>query len=209
MENIELEAKFWLPHFLELRKRIIALGATLISPRVLEYNLRLDTPERALLERGEVLRLRQAEKSTLTYKQPGERHETRAEWEIEIDDFKHAQSLLEALGYEVIHRYEKYREVFKLDPCLIMLDEVPYGCFVEIEGPDLDAIQSVSDHLQLHWDRRVQRTYLDMFQALRHHMKNKPEHATFEAFSNQPHVTASLLNLPRADQGENEEVEDS
>ncbi len=209
MENLELEAKFWLPHLLALRQRIISLGATLVSPRGLECNLRLDTPERVLSERGEVLRLRQAEKFTLTYKQPGDHYETRAEWEIEVDDFERAQSLLEALGYQVIHRYEKYREIFRLDPCLIMLDEVPYGCFVEIEGPDLDSIRSVSGRLQLLWDHRVQRTYLDMFQALRDQMDSKPEHATFEAFSDYPQVTASLLELPRGDQGTDEKVEDA
>lgn len=206
MKNLELEAKFWLPHLLNLRRRVIAQGAALISPRVLECNFRLDTPERVLSERGEVLRLRQAERSTLTYKQPRDRYETRAEWEVEVDSLERAQSLLEALGYEVIHRYEKYREIFRLEPCLIMLDEVPYGCFVEIEGPDLDSIRSISERLLLRWDNRIQRTYLDMFQALRDHMEDNPEHATFEAFSNQPHVTAALLGLPHGEQDEDKEV---
>jgi adenylate cyclase class 2 len=199
MNNVELEAKFWLPSFHEIRQRLIALGAVIQSPRKLERNLRFDTPEGTLTIKGEVLRLRQADRNTLTFKCPGDSFEVRQEWEIEVNDHEVAQGLLAGLGYQVIHCYEKYREVFNLGDCLVMLDEVPYARFVEIEGPDLNAIRSACNQLNLNWHQRVQRTYLELFQALLTIMEAKPDQATFAAFANLPQVDASLLNLPRGD----------
>jgi adenylate cyclase class 2 len=196
MANFELEAKFWLPDLVPLQRQAVSLGASLISARQLEYNLRFDTRQHALSKRGEVLRLRRAGAITLTYKQPGNRPEVRQELEIEVDQFEVARRLLESLGYVVIHRYEKYREVLKIDHCLVMLDEVPYGSFAEVEGPDLSQIQSTCTRLQLDWDARIQRTYMDLFEALRETIEPKPSDATFENFKQFPHIDASWLHLP-------------
>jgi adenylate cyclase class 2 len=183
------------------------LGATLYSPRKLERNLRFDTPEGTLTLNGEVLRLRQSDRNTLTYKRPGESYEVRQEWEIEVDDHEVAQGLLEGLGYQVIHCYEKFREIFSLGDCLVMLDEVPYACFVEIEGLNLNSIRATCNRLSLNWQQRIQRTYLEMFQTLINSLEVKPDQATFAAFANLPQVDASLLNLPRGDQFAGEEAQ--
>jgi len=42
--------------------------------------------------------------------------------------------VFEALGYAVYMMYEKYRTTFRLDNLEVVLDELPYGNFVEIEG---------------------------------------------------------------------------
>jgi adenylate cyclase class 2 len=207
MDNVELEAKFWLPSLTEIQWRVKTLGATLHSPRKLERNLRFDTPEGTLTLNGEVLRLRQTERNTLTYKRPGESYEVRREWEIEVDDHEVAQGLLEGLGYQLIHCYERYREVFQLGDCLVMLDEVPYACFVEIEGLNLNSIRATCNRLSLNWQQRIQRTYLEMFQTLINSLEVKPDQATFAAFANLPQVDASLLNLPRGDQFAGEEAQ--
>lgn len=206
MTNLEFEAKFWLPALLGMREQVLALGASLITPRHLEQNLRFDTPDGTLTSQGDVLRLREADVDTLTYKRSGERLEVRQEWEIEVNDLEVARGLLEGLGYEVIHCYEKYREVYKLDHCLVMLDEVPYSCFMEIEGPDLETIRSTALKLHMNWEARIQRTYLELFEALRETMDPKPTDATFEVFSNYPSVDTKQLNLPNGNLPSGEEV---
>lgn len=206
MTNLELEAKFWLPALLGMREQVLALGAALVTPRHLELNLRFDTPDRRLTSHGEVLRLREADVDSLTYKRSGKHFEVRQEWEIEVNDSDVARGLLEGLGYEVIHLYEKYREVYKLDHCLVMLDEVPYSCFMEIEGPDLDTIRSTARKLHMDWEARIQRTYLELFEALRETMDPKPTDATFDIFSNYPSVNTKQLNLPNGYLPSGEEV---
>jgi adenylate cyclase class 2 len=206
MNKLEIEAKFWLPHLFDLRQRLIQSGASLRSPRTLEQNLRFDLPDGSLTTHGDVLRLRYAAHASLAYKSPGPSFEQRQELEFEVGDGHTAQQLLEALGYELILRYEKYREVFILDDCLVMLDEVPYGCFIEIEGPSLEIVRAACGKLDLYWDQRIQRTYMDMFETLRSLMTPEPEHATFSDFEGNNQSHAELLNLQRGDQPpENEE----
>jgi adenylate cyclase class 2 len=200
MSHLEIEVKFWLAHHFDLRQRLIGLGATLQSSRTLERNLRYDTPDKLLTTKGELLRLRQAAHASLTYKRPGPSFEQREELEFEVGDFEAARQLLEALGYEIMHGYEKYREIFKLDDCLVMLDEVPYGCFTEVEGPEIETIRALCVRLGLYWEQRIQRTYMDMFIGLRELMSSKPEHATFAAFDGIDSVHAGLLGLPHGDQ---------
>jgi adenylate cyclase class 2 len=196
MSNHEIEAKFWLPGLPDMREQLQASGASIGTPRHLERNLRFDTPDRILTGRGEVLRLRKADIVTITFKRSSERFEVRQEWNLEVHDFELARGLLEALGFEGIHCYEKYREVYKLDDCLVMLDELPYSCFMEIEGPDLERIQSTAHKLHMNWAARIPRTYLDIFKALSETMDPKPTDATFKVFSDYPPVDAEQLNLP-------------
>ena len=195
MDNIEREIKFWLPELLEIRKRLLEQGASLQTSRHLEKNFRLDTPDQKLTEQGKVLRLRQAVDVTLTYKQPGESFEVRREWEVEVGDFEGTREILSLLGYDVIHMYEKYREIFNLNHCKVMLDEVPYGCFIEIEGPDFETIQSTTEQLRVNWDARIQFTYLAMFESLREDMDPRPENATFDQFAGHAPLNLKLLGL--------------
>jgi adenylate cyclase class 2 len=105
----------------------------------------------------------------LTYKGParsGEAVSVRQEIEIEVSDFAAARRLLEALEFHVEVIYEKYRTTYTLDSAEIVLDELPYGSFVEIEGPDVERIRDIADRLSLEWEARSAASYLAMFSTL-------------------------------------------
>ena len=144
----EREVKFFINDIKEIQKHLLASGAEIIKPRVLESNLRFDLPDRSLSAAGKVLRLRKDSQVRLTYKDRATNEDViseREELEIQVSDFDTAYALLTALGYEVSVRYEKYRTTYLLQNTEIDLDELPFGCFLEIEGPDAESIQTVAD----------------------------------------------------------------
>ncbi len=194
----EIEAKFYLLHLADVRRSLLSLGARLQAPRLLEKNLRFDTPDRSLHRTGSVLRLRQDRTAHLTYKAPGESPEVRHEIEFEVDDLDTAQAFLEALGFERVFTYEKYREVFALDPVSVMLDELPFGCFVEIEGDSLPDIIHAAERLALTWERRIPDSYTALFERLRSSLGLPFGDATFANFSGRPHIKAEDLAIREA-----------
>jgi adenylate cyclase class 2 len=165
----ETEAKFYIQHPADLERRVQALGAEPSEPRVLEVNLRFDTPTGRLRRAGRVLRLRQDKSARLTYKEDS-RFEggalNRREVEFSVSDFNAAREFIEALGYKVALIYEKYRTTYKLNDLEIMLDEMPYGHFVEIEG-DSRALKSTAHALGLNWEMSIPESYSALFERLR------------------------------------------
>jgi adenylate cyclase class 2 len=130
----EIEAKFYVTDLPSLRAKLMALGASVKQERVYEQNLRFDTLEKGLSAEKKVLRLRQDEKVRLTFKGPGYLKDSvlvRPEFEVEVSDFTQTRQILEGLGYQVYSLYEKYRETLNFDNVDVMLDEMPYGSFVE------------------------------------------------------------------------------
>ena len=140
MDGQETEVKFYVRQIKRVEERLQALGARLIQPRVYEVNLRFDLPDGSLRREEKVLRLRQDAQARLTYKGPSQQTADvliRPEIEITVDNFEAARNFLEALGYIPVATYEKYRSTYELGELHIMLDELPYGDFVEIEGTEV------------------------------------------------------------------------
>ena len=170
MNDQELEVKFFVADLAAVEARLQALEARLLQPRVHEVNLRFDTPDGELSRQFRVLRLRQDEAARLTYKGPSEYQEgvrLRQEIEFTVGDFGAAQRFLEALGYRVALMYEKYRTTYELEGVHVTLDKMPYGTFIEIEGPDPASIRHVNEQLGLDWDHRVPESYTMLFERLR------------------------------------------
>ena len=181
----ELEVKFYLSDLPALRARLEAAGAQLFKPRVHEINLRFDTPSGDLSRSYRVLRLRQDSEARLTYKGPGELVDgvrSRQELEFTVSDFETARHFLEALGYEVSVMYEKYRATYILDGVLVTLDEMPYGNFAEIEGPDGASIRKTAEVLGLDWERRILDSYIMLFDRLRERFGLAFRDLSFENF---------------------------
>lgn len=91
-----------------------------------------------LSARQAVLRLRRiGERTILTYKQkivsdsPAKHH---TEYETEVADFEEISSILNSLGYRAALVYEKRRRTWNFRRVEIVLDSLPFGEFMEIEG---------------------------------------------------------------------------
>jgi len=175
----EIEAKFYVRDLERVRTRLQELEALLIQPRVLEMNIRFDLPTGGLSSERRVLRLRRDTEAKLTYKGGSTNEQgvlSRTEIEFTVDDFDKAKAFLEALGYQSIFYYEKYRTTYSLDSASllaktsefskelgglvhVMLDKLPYGNFVEIEGETPQAIRAVADLLNLKLENATPTSY--------------------------------------------------
>ncbi len=163
--------------------RLKALGARVSSERVHETNLRFDTPAGALTHARQVLRLRQDASAVLTFKgpaAPGQSVSMRQEIEFKVSDFEAARHFLEALGYQVAVIYEKFRTMYELRNLVVTLDEMPYGSFVEIEGPNAEAIRRAAVDLNLDWEARSLASYLALFNQLRASRGVSAKNLTFD-----------------------------
>ncbi|HOE35223.1 MAG: class IV adenylate cyclase [Chloroflexi bacterium] len=203
----EIEVKFYLASPDALRQRVIAAGAELVQPRVLERNLRFDTEAMDLRAKAQVLRLRADQTARLTFKGPGQAREgvlERQEIEFEVSDFGAARRFLEALGYRAYTSYEKLRETFLLDGVQVSLDAMPFGFFAELEGPSAGAIRAAADKLGLDWNRRLTASYLDQFEALKARLNLNADALTFEGFRGLT-IRAEDLGVLPADAAEGKE----
>ncbi len=164
----ENEVKFYVLDLARIERALQAQGARLIQPRTHEVNLRFDTPSGVLQRAGRVLRLRRGAAVLLTYKSGSRLNNgmlTRREIEFAVSDFETARQFLEALGYQAIFMYEKYRTTFDLDDTHVMLDEMPYGSFVEIEG-EAEALPAIASRLGLNWKAAIPVSYQALFERL-------------------------------------------
>ena len=173
--DIEIEVKFFVISLKDIENKLLQLGAMLVQERCFETNLRFDTADQRLRNLRQVLRLRKDTQNILTFKgaaEGGKPVSIRQEIEVVVDDFETTRTLLESLGYEMVMAYEKYRTTYRLMDTLVVLDELPYGNFIEIEGPDGKSIQKVARNLNLNWKTRVTTSYIYLFETLK---KVRPE----------------------------------
>ncbi len=166
--NQETEVKFYVSDLTEIEMRLHSLEAHLIQGRVREINLRFDNPSGDFQREGRVLRLRRDEAIRLTYKDSGQLLDgalSRREIEFAASDFDSAKQFIEALGYDVVFVYEKFRTTFELDRAHIMLDETPIGDFIEIEGA-METLKPIANKLGLNWDAAVPASYHALFKRV-------------------------------------------
>ena len=199
--NQEIEVKFLISNLPTLLKKIGDLGAIELRPRVLEVNLRFDTPDRKLSERAQVLRLRQDDQAILTFKSPGQIVDgviSRTELEVVVSDFQPTRAILEALGFQVFMTYEKYRQNFRLNDLVASVDEMPYGNFIELEGSSPEHVRATAALLGLDWDQRINLSYTALLGLYNQNTGNAFRDLSFETFSGL-HVQPEDLGLAYAD----------
>jgi adenylate cyclase class 2 len=201
IEGTELEVKFFISRRNELEVKLGTLGQV-IAPRVYEVNLRFDTPDRSLTASGKVLRLRRDTKSRVTYKGVGTLEggaHLRQELEFTVSDFETARALFEALGYQVYTIYEKYRTTYQLGSVEVVVDELPTGDFMEIEGPDSESIHLAAQQLGLNWDAGIMESYTALFERLKVKLGLSMRDLSFENFKGME-ITPEVMGVMIADE---------
>jgi adenylate cyclase class 2 len=140
---IEIENKYKLD-----KKRLVALTAKLgeLGAEFTDETFEENYLHRGgvLDERGAVLRLRKTDKrTTLTYKEKvvnETEFKHQIEFETEVSDVDGMENIIDKLGYKLAIVYEKHRKTWRLGNVEVVLDELPFGYFMEIEGPIDDII---------------------------------------------------------------------
>lgn len=183
MNGQETEVKFYVRDLKKIELRLLDLKAQLIQPRVHEINYRFDTPDGSLRAREHVLRLRSDTSTILTFKGHSDLIDgvfSRIELETTIGDLETGKRILEALGYVQFLVYEKYRAIYEINDCHVMLDELPYGDFVEIEGSNVSDIRKTALHLGLDFESAVGAGYVRLFEIYNSKYGIPPSDLTFE-----------------------------
>jgi adenylate cyclase, class 2 len=137
---------------------------------------------------------------------------SREEIEFAVEDFEKAKRFLEALGYQKLVYYEKYRTTYAIQPSegfvlpyaenegepsegfiYVMLDELPYGNFVEIEGETVASIRVLANQLDLTWESAIATSYNALFDRVREALNITIQDLSFADFKG--------LNVDAADLG--------
>lgn len=181
----ETEVKLYVPYLEIVQTRLDRIGARMTAPRVYERNVRYENAEKTLTAQGIVVRLRQDSRVRLTYKADGDTHDgiiSRYEAEVDVSDFDTMETILGKLGYFPHMTYEKYRTTYEFEDAEIVLDELPYGNFIEIES-EREVIEKIIVRLQLTDAPRMSGSYVTLFDTVRQNLKLEINDLTFANFA--------------------------
>jgi adenylate cyclase, class 2 len=134
-----------------LRRRLREAGATERGPEAFEENIIY--AGHGLDPQTRVLRLRRSGgRALFTYKEraaSASAVKRNREEETEVSDADALAAILAVLDYRPALVYEKRRSTWHLEGTEIVLDELPFGLFVEIEGEDEASVVAAEERLGL------------------------------------------------------------
>lgn len=135
---VEIEKKYRLTA--ELRSEIIiALGEFGAKFRGEDFEENTIFSNADLVARHAVVRIRRTENKTfLTFKQriaSSSDAKQQIEHETEVIDAQAVRTIIESIGLKAVLVYEKRRLTYDFRSVEVVLDELPFGMFMEIEGP--------------------------------------------------------------------------
>jgi adenylate cyclase, class 2 len=103
-----------------------------------------------LKEKAAVLRVRRIGETTiLTYKEKVREDmdiKHRIEYETKVSDVEATEKIIQSLGFILNVIYEKRRKTWHFEDVEVVLDELPFGLYMEIEGT-ADAIEKAEKKL--------------------------------------------------------------
>jgi adenylate cyclase class 2 len=121
----------------------------------------------------------------------------RTEIEFVVENFDRPRTFLEALGYQVIFTYIKFRIIYGLGDTHIMLDELPFGDFVDIEGADVGAINANVDRPNLNRGASITAGYHVLYEGLCAKRPDlDPQRLTFDTLKGKVFLPGEFSLLP-------------
>ncbi|MDD5606638.1 MAG: class IV adenylate cyclase [Candidatus Pacebacteria bacterium] len=178
--NHEIEIKFEVKNSDSIRK-ILSKYRAKFTGKAFERTVRFDTLDKGLEKNQKFLRVRTGFKNTITFKQKIEnkRFRERKEIELEIKDPEKMIMILKSLGFTKILIMEKYREKWLFENTEIVIDKLPMGTFIEIEGSE-KSIDKVVEILNLDSEERILGTYWDLWRDFTKKKKINQENIVFK-----------------------------
>lgn len=149
--GIEIEKKYRLDETrkAEIIKKLNEIGAVFSHEQFEENYLHRGG---VLDERNATLRLRKMRSETIfTYKEKIKTDEDikhKIEYETHVADVQEMERIIESLGFRLDVIYEKRRQVWHFDSVEVVLDELPFGLYMEIEG-DIHEIEKAEALLKI------------------------------------------------------------
>ncbi|MBF0227065.1 MAG: class IV adenylate cyclase [Desulfobacterales bacterium] len=197
MIPLEIEIKYYIPKKEEIRAKIIDLCKD-SHGLLFEKNIRYENSDKSLLKQNSIIRLRQTNKTNLTFKSkiPDKTKQFRIhkELEVEVSDFQTMNEILLSIGFHHEQIYEKWRETFSYNNAIICLDSMPFGCFLEIEG-EKEAIIDTSNKLGLDWNKRILLSYIEIFFILKEKFNLPFSDITFSNFEKYPVDFSKIVDI--------------
>lgn len=168
MPKIETEIKLRIDALADLEERLRVAGAIPSHRRHFEDNQLYDFPDRALMNKGAMLRVRMVDDAAfLTFKgrartDGGVKAREEIETTLAPAEAETLHEILRALGMEVVFRYQKYRTTWSGPGVHVTLDETPIGKFLEIEG-ERAAIDVMAARLGFTPSEYIAASYRDLY----------------------------------------------
>ena len=167
--TLETELKYFVSDFAPILERIERLGLS-CTHWYFEENLVLDTADGQLRCRDVLLRIRKGQGGKITLKLPvaGADSSCKQRQEIEsgVDGPDQIRVILSHLGFRPWFRYEKFRRICRHGQTRICLDILPFGSFVELEGPQ-ESFHGIAHELGLDADQSTALNYHELHQEYR------------------------------------------
>ena len=190
----EVEIKFRVVDEAALESRAKTLGFKQDTPSTHETNTLYDTADRALRQKGMLLRLRNyGDRCIMTHKArpaPGthadaDRHKRRIELETRIDDCAVMENIFAALGFHPCFTYEKFRAEWSDGEGQLVVDRTPLGTLAELEGAP-EWIDRIAAGLGIEREQYITDSYGALFEQWRQKTGNPATNMTFAAMGVAP-----------------------
>jgi len=182
----EIELKFEIDESNLIRKKLKEERAKFIG-KAFEKTVRFDTKNGDLQKEGKFLRVRTGFENVITFKKKINKvdkdFKEREEIEIEISNPKEMEMILAELGFTKKWIMEKYREKWQWGSVEIVIDKLPFGNFIEIEGSKKAIQKAAAKLLGLCLADGITATYWGLWEDYRKKRDIKDENIIFKKYN--------------------------